>query len=472
MHGTSLVDPFQDPLHVRPAALDTGVALPGDSAPPACPMDDRHGTDAEHPLTLDRAVDLALCRSPQVRAAWAAIKVQAATLGEARAAYWPTLNASVARQHTQTRYPDSPGASTSASGHTGYLSTSWRLLDFGTRAAQREAAGQSLVAALASHDAALQKTLSSVIGAYFDALAAEGGMRARDQASQLAQSTLEATRRREQRGVAPMSDALQAGTALAKARLAQQRATGDYRKALSVLTYAIGLAPASLAAAPIRLVDNELAEPADGSELQAREAMNELAQWMAQAQARHPAIAAARAQLAASEARVAAARAEGLPTLDLTGNFYQNGYPNQGLQLNRSQVTTVGVVLSIPLFEGFARTYKIRGAQAQTEQSEAQLADTRNQVLMEVVKAHADAVSALGNLESSQTLMNAAQASVASSQRRYAGGAADILELLATQSTLADAQQERVRCLAEWRSARLRLVASAGALGRQAVLKR
>ena len=159
-------------------------------------------------------------------------------------------------------------------------------------------------------------------------------------------------------------------------------------------------------------------------------------------------------------------RAEGLQTVDLTANYYQNGYPNQGLQTTTSNTTTFGVVLTIPFFDGFAHTYKVRGAQAQAEHSEAQLQDTEQQILAEVVKAHADAVSALGNLDASRSLLEAAAAAVASSRRRYDKGAADILELLSTEAAFADARQERIRCLAEWQSARLRLMASAGILGR------
>lgn len=195
------------------------------------------------------------------------------------------------------------------------------------------------------------------------------------------------------------------------------------------------------------------------------ERVEALAQWLDDAQMRHPAIVAARAQWDAAKLKIVSTRAEGLPTLDFSTNYSQNGYPNQGLQASPSHVSTIGVTLSIPLFEGFARTYKIRGAQAQAEQSEAQLQDTAHQVLTEVVKAHADALSSLGNLESSENLLTAALAAVASSEKRYTKGVADILELLATQSALADAQQERIRCLAEWRSARLRLFASAGLFG-------
>ncbi len=73
------------------------------------------------------------------------------------------------------------------------------------------------------------------------------------------------------------------------------------------------------------------------------------------------------------------------------------------------------------------------------------------------------------SLQASQQLLRAAEASMHSSQKRYNKGAADILELLSTQNVLADAQQERVRCLSDWRSARLRLMSSAGVLGRYAL---
>ncbi|KVL54574.1 hypothetical protein WT00_10260 [Burkholderia territorii] len=62
----------------------------------------------------------------------------------------------------------------------------------------------------------------------------------------------------------------------------------------------------------------------------------------------------------------------------------------------------------------------------------------------------------------------AAEAALTSARNRYALGAGDILELLSAQAALADARQERVRTLAEWEAARLRLFASAGIIGRWA----
>lgn len=446
-------DVLEDPLLTRPPVLVTGSTLPGDNEVITCPAD----TDLSQPLALGNAVDLALCQNPQVQAAWANIKLEAGAVGEARGAYLPTVSLSASQLHNNTQYPKNSSASTTSDGQTYYASLNWRLFDFGGRAANRESANQLLAAALASHDAALQKIMSTTIGAYFDGVTARASWEARVKQVELAETTLMSTQRRENKGVSQLSDTLQARTALAKAQLEKGRADGDYRKSLSVLVYALGL-PAS----------TKLLLPDEAEEYSTEQAQD-LDQWLQDAQTHHPAIVAARAQWESAKAKVKVARAEGLPTVDFSATYYQNGYPNQGLLSTQTQISNLGVTLNIPLFEGFVRTYKIRGAEAQAEQSEAQLQDTQHQILMEVVKAHADAVSSLDNLRASRDLLDAAQSAVTSSQLRYSKGAADILELLSTQAALAEAQHERIRDVSDWRSARLRLMASAGVLGRHLI---
>lgn len=163
---------------------------------------------------------------------------------------------------------------------------------------------------------------------------------------------------------------------------------------------------------------------------------------------------------------------EGRPSIDLTANIYQNGRPNQGLSAASTRETLVGIALNIPLFDGFARHYKVRGALAQAGQREAEAEEVRQQTLMELVKTHAEASTALANLAASQAWLDAARDAQVSVQRKFGLGAVDILEMLNTQSALLEAQQERIRCQAEWRSARLRLLASAGVLGWEAIAGR
>jgi outer membrane protein len=195
---------------------------------------------------------------------------------------------------------------------------------------------------------------------------------------------------------------------------------------------------------------------------------NDLNNWLEEAQKNHPAIIAAKEQVSAAENQVTVARSAGLPTLNFYGNYYQNTRPGEAVTPD-TQERIVGIGLNIPIFDGFSNTYKIRGAQAQVEQKQAALADTETRIALELIKAYVDATFSLQNLHASVNLLEAAREALTVSQRRYDKGAADITEILNTQSTLSEAQKERIRCLAEWHSARLRLLANAGQMGRPAV---
>jgi outer membrane protein len=426
-------------------------ALAGESEKANCPL----ALDPSTPLSLVKAVDLALCNNTQVRAAWANIRVRSAALGEARAADWPTLSVSVSELNDRTTYPGTSATSTDTTGTLVVGTFDWRLFDFGGRSATRHAAEAFLNAAVASRDATIQRILSAVVQTYFVAVSARAAADDKTQDESIARDTLASAQRRQARGGGAQNDTLQATTALARASLDENRAYGSYQKALALLAYTLGVPAGS------RI---DLAGDID---LRTGTEQKDLSAWLKDAEQQHPAIVAARAAVAAAQDQVIAARSAGRPTIDLTANYYQNGFPNEGLTATNMRVATVGVTVTVPLFDGFATHYGVQGAQATVKVREAELEDTRQATLMAVVEAYADAQSSLGNLDASESLLNAAQAAFESSQRRYTQGVSDIVELLNAQTALADAKSERIRCLAEWRSARLNLLASTGALNRR-----
>ncbi len=443
--------PLIDPLLTEPEVLETGVTLPGDGTPVPCPV----YKDFSTPLALSEAVDLALCNNPQIKSSWANIKIQAGAVGEARAAYLPAMTGALGRTNDQIRYSDSRFKSTNIDQNTAQGGLTWRLLDFGGRAANHQAAENLLTAALASHNATLQKALAAVIQAYCEVLTTRAAIKAKTESEEIATSTLRSAKAREAKGTLSQTDTLQATTALAKASLEKNRAQGEYDKALSVLGYLLGVPGHPTITLP---EDQEVQVEEQGGKA--------LALWLEETEKNHPALVAARSQLEAAQQRVEATRSAGLPFLALSANYYQNTRPGEAVTASNSTETTVGLMVTVPIFDGFSSTYKLQGAQAQVEQKGAVLADTERQIAMEVIKAHADATASLQNLGASATLLAAAHNALAVSQRKYAKGAADIVELLNTQAALADARHERIRCLAEWRSARLRLLASAGQIGR------
>jgi outer membrane protein len=446
---------FVDPLKTLPKVVEKGVALPGDTSPIICAS----LPDLTQPLDLGEAVDLALCNNRQIKATWADIKIKAGSLGEAYSAYFPTVTATPAWTSDWVEYMSSGRSSTNNNGFTFQASATWRLFDFGGRSANIRAAGNYLSAALASHDATLQRALTDVIQAYFNATTAGATLKAKIDNEEIAKNILNSAKAREAKGAISQLDTLRATTAFAKATLEKNRADGDFQKMLAVLRQILGLSGTTV-----------IALPQDISE-QGEMDSKELSAWLEEAQRNHPAIVSARKKLEATQQQVAVAKSAGLPSVNLIGNYYLNNRLGESVTSVNSMSTTVTVAISIPVFDGFASTYKLRGAQAQIERTEAELAEIEQQIAMGVIKAHTDATSAQRNLESSAVLLNAAKSSIAVSQRKYDKGAADITEVLSTQAAFSDALQERVRCLAEWHSGRLQLLASIGQMGRFAVAK-
>lgn len=438
-HGTASAAAIGDSMRESPPATDAG----------ACPTT----LDSSVPLSLARAVDLALCNNARVRMAWATIRERAAAVGAARASYWPDLSVSASELNERTGYPGSTVPATNTTGKTVYGSLEWRLFDFGGRSSRYRAAKSLLEAAGATRDATIQQVLGAVVQAYFDAITAKATLDDRLESESIAQQTLASARRREAQGIASRNDPLQAAAALERAILERNRATADGQKALAVLAYVLGT-PAG----------RSISLPADVDARAAAASSKDLAAWLRDTERHHPAIVAARAAVQAAQDEVVSARSADRPTIDLTANYYQNGFPNQGLTTTNLRAATVGITVTVPLFDGFLTHYNVEQATAAVKVSEVQLRETRQATMMAVVQAYADAQSAVRNVQVSDDLLKAAQAALESSQRRYGQGVADIVELLNAQAALADARSERTRSLADWRSARLRLLAAAGVL--------
>jgi outer membrane protein len=152
------------------------------------------------------------------------------------------------------------------------------------------------------------------------------------------------------------------------------------------------------------------------------------------------------------------------------GKYSHNNQPTS-LQLGypvfpaTSREWYLGFQLTIPIFEGFGRTYQVRQAEAQAELQRDTLDEVQQQVGLDVWTSYQTLQSAIKNGANSATLLEIAQRSYGVAQRRYQVGVGNILELLGAQSSLAHAKRQRIQALTDWRSARLQLAAKLGKLG-------
>ncbi|WP_133621088.1 TolC family protein [Hydromonas duriensis] len=174
------------------------------------------------------------------------------------------------------------------------------------------------------------------------------------------------------------------------------------------------------------------------------EGLEELNTWLGQVK-QHPAIAAAKAKLASAKADVRSAQSTLLPTVDFNASYYQNGYPGQGLASTRTNVATYGLALNVPLFDGFAEYYKVKAAQEQVEKNEIAVQDTEQQITAQVSVAYANAMSSWKSLQASESMLVSASELLKSTERSYAHGYADVIDMINAQNTYAQVMQERVQ---------------------------
>jgi outer membrane protein len=394
--------------------------------------------------------------------------VQAAQLGQARAAYLPTINltAQAVHQTTVTWLNNMPYYDTDQKQRFQSQSAnlSWVLYDFGARAAALTQAHQLLAAAKASQDAELQSAVANTAKDYYAALAAKASVDAAQDAENIAQQSLNTATERMTNGVAPISEQLRAQTAYEQAKFNRNKAQGDADIKLGTLAIDMGIAP-DLAPELPSMPSGEL--PDTGF-------VKPVSDLLKQAEIIHPELIAAREQLAAAQANVDVVRDQGRPTITLQSSLSRNTQP-ESLGIGEALVNatqhqnSIGIQVNVPLFEGFTRRYKINNAEAQVEQQRGELMDAEQQVELNVWSGARNLKTASANLIFTQNVLDSARAALRSARRRYQAGVADIQEILDVQKSLADAEQQYIQGVADWYTARIQLANAIGTLGTWAV---
>ena len=396
----------------------------------------------DHALNLLEVVDLVLCRNPQTREAWANSRVQAAQVGVSKAGYLPSVSLSAADDRIKTG--TAPGVDQRSAG----VMLSYLLYDFGARSANLENARQLLAAASVTQDSTVQSVFLSAVQDFYQAQATSAALDAATESEHAAKESFAAAEARYNAGSATPADKLQAQTAFSQATLNRITADGNFKNAQGALANMLGMD----ANRNVSLVSsNTTAMPNDFE--------GDINALIEQARQHRPDLQAAAAQVKAAEAGTDAARAAGRPTISLTASANRNN--TGGIDTHGS---LVGINLNVPIFSGYAPTYRVRAAEAQTDSKNAQLEQLRLQVALDVWTAYQHLTTATQSLRSTADLLNSAEQSERVALGRYKAGAGSILDVLNAQSALASARQQRIQSTFSWNISRATLAQAMGSL--------
>ena len=163
---------------------------------------------------------------------------------------------------------------------------------------------------------------------------------------------------------------------------------------------------------------------------------------VARAYAERADIDADEARVGAAEQDVKAAQANRWPTISLSAGYNTALSSASDLsvadQLNQRRGGSVGIGISIPLFDRGSADLATQRAQIQAENARLALEQQRQQVAVEVRRAYLDHRAAQERLTAAQAQQRAADQALAATRERYRVGAATLVEL--TQSQAAQVQ--------------------------------
>lgn len=412
-------------------------------------------------LTLADAVDLSLTNDPATAAAWAAARSAAADWAGTLGSLWLpdiSLNAAVTRLWS---FPDgfnSGDARDSLTVTRAEAGLSFLLFDFGGRASFTAMAREALLAADWTHNQALQDAVLQTETAFYSHCAARSLLEANRTSLAEAEEHLRAAEEKHRVGLATLADVLQARTARSEVRLAVLAVEGQVRITRGGLADAMGY-PAN-AFGEIQAVDP--GPPVPG----AAQMVDSL---VARALAARPNLQAVRAAGRAASAAADAALSRMLPTLSLAGAASRvrvDGVPGH------MDDASGRLVLQIPLFGGFSRQADYAAARASADAAAERVRSAEQSVILQVVAAHSDWLTAEGRIRAADDLVAAAEQSEAVAAGRYKEGAGSMLDLLTAQRALASARAERINARLGWYTALARLSHAAGVLDKSGAVSR
>jgi outer membrane protein len=154
------------------------------------------------------------------------------------------------------------------------------------------------------------------------------------------------------------------------------------------------------------------------------------------------------ARVDAADQNVKVARSNGWPTLSLNAG-YSSSYnsitqSSFSEQLDDRRGGSVGLNVSVPIFDRFATSNATRRAEIQADNERLQLENLQQDVALQVRRAHLDFQSAQEQLAVAQAQVRAAEQALIASQDRYTAGASTLVELTQARATQVQAQSSMV----------------------------
>ncbi len=443
------------PDYRHPPPVDTGSGWTLPTADAQASVDLAAWWRSLNDPILDRLVEVALSGNFDLRQAQARIREARALRDRAGGGYAPVVNASgsVTRRRQSENGPlpigSIPGLQRNQTIYDAGFDASWEIDLFGGTRRAVESAAASMQAAQADAQAMRISVIAEVARSYLTLRGAQRELAAREAAVQALQQTLKLVRQRFDAGDAAQADidTAQARVAVADAALPAIRAR--QRAAALGLGVLLGAPPER----ELALLDSSTAEIT-----LAPIPVGERADILR----RRPDVHAAERRLAARTADIGVATAELFPKLSIGAGGGFQSLDAGNLFESASQTFSIMPLISWRVFGGGRVHAQIHASEARQEQAALAYEKAVLGALSDAERALSDYRLGLDAVQLQSVALMAARSSYAHAQTRFKAGDIALVDLLAEERVLRDAEDA---CTRTHTAAAIDLVALYKALG-------
>lgn len=429
--------------------VEAGVAAPEYLEPDANPLlfptqPEEVGVVGTQPITLEQALELARRNNRDLQVTEQELERTRASLREARAALFPTLDASASSTITENQgnstqsilnqllgqpAPEEDDADLTVQGQ---LQLSYDIYTSGRRSALIRAAEQQVRIQELQLEAALEQLRLDVTNDYYDLQEADEQVRISRATLEESERSLRDAQALESAGVGTRFDVLQAEVDVANAR---QQLTQDVSAQLTArrrLVQRLSLAETIdvSAADPVEVAERwELS--LEDSILLAYKNRAELEQQLAQ---RETSEQQRRAELAVLG-----------PQISLFADYTLSDTLNADQEV--ADQYRVGAQVQWRLFDGGAARARARQQEANIAIAETQFANTRNQIRLQVEEAYLSLQANFDNIQTAALALQQATESLRLARLRFQAGVGTQSDVLRAQTELTRAEQNQLRAI-------------------------
>lgn len=379
---------------------------------------------SKYKMNLSDAKKLALQQSPTLAQAKSRIDAAAAAMEETKSAYWPTLDLGFGITRYEDRATRPQRGFDDTTRYNLGLSSNWLVFDGFQRRFTTLISQHDHASALSSHLDAQRLLLQAVSASFYSALLAQDSMGIAREDAEFNRVVLADARKRQEGGIATVSEVLNFQLQVAKAEVSYIAAERAWRAAIVALGELLAITQDDI------WQSIELLPPAE--ELLQQQV--ELSELLSYARQHRPDLQSAQNKILAASASVDLARANFYPKVQLFAEYGFERYDSLRYNKHYDRNILFGVSASWNLFEGFRTDSQISRSLANLQAALQSRQELELAIDSEIRRNHLALISSRQQFSLQENILSAAREIRDLVHKEYLGGTTTITRLNEVQT--------------------------------------